>query len=53
MKIDLLKIKSSFPPPKGDKFGFDTYISSMERLIKHVVDGSKWHFFDQDFFGLF
>jgi len=40
MKIDLLKIKSSFPPPKGNKQGFASYLASMERLIKGIVPES-------------
>ena len=40
MKIDLLKIKSTFPPPKGNKQGFSSYIASMERLVKEIVPES-------------
>lgn len=40
MKIDLLKIKSSFLPPKGHKLGFDEYVASIERLVKKIVPES-------------
>lgn len=40
MKIDLLKIKSNFPPPHGDISGFNAYISSIEHLIKKVIPKS-------------
>lgn len=37
MKIDFLKIKAGFLPPKGKKQGFDSYIASMERLVKEMI----------------
>lgn len=37
MKIDFLKIKSGFNPPKGNKQGLDSYVSSMERLVKEMI----------------
>ncbi|MGE0198375.1 MAG: hypothetical protein AB7N99_04185 [Simkaniaceae bacterium] len=40
MKIDLLKIKSSFPPPQGNKQGFDSYVASIEHLVKDIVPES-------------
>jgi hypothetical protein len=40
MKIDLLKIKSNFPPPKDNKQGFASYIASIERLVKEIVPES-------------
>lgn len=40
MKIDLLKIKPSFPQPKKNKQGFDSYIASIERLVKEIVPES-------------
>lgn len=43
MKIDFLKIKSGFLPPKGNKQGFDSYISSMERLVKEMIPKDLFH----------
>ncbi|MCB1084216.1 MAG: hypothetical protein KDK61_07880, partial [Simkania sp.] len=37
MKIDFLKIKSGFHAPKGNKQGFDSYVSSIERLVKEMI----------------
>ena len=37
MKIDFLKIKPTFLPPKGNKQMLDSYVSSMERLIKEMI----------------
>ena len=37
MKIDFLKIKAGFLSPKGKKQGFDSYVSSMEQLVKEMI----------------
>ncbi|CCB88946.1 hypothetical protein [Simkania negevensis] len=37
MKIDFLKIKSGFNAPKGNKQGFDSYVSSIEKLVKEMI----------------
>jgi len=46
MKIDLLKIKSTLTPPSGSKDGFDSYIASMERLVKEIVPESMFEIED-------
>jgi hypothetical protein len=37
MKIDFLKIKSKFLPPKEHKESLDSYIASMEKLVKSLI----------------
>ncbi len=37
MKIDFLKIKPAFFPPKGNKQMLDAYVNPMERLIKEMI----------------